>query len=401
LHEWNQSKDKVVPGNKEIKTLIRSQDVDEKISNDLMNAILKNDSSDFREEFIENRFKAWIMSNSAITGLLESIEEIKNVNRIDYDLVMQKVDIVKTIMQDKTTVNLGDNHIGLDFDDADAHNQETFLNKIPSGYEALDTMLSGGFDRKTFNVLYGGPGSGKSAWMNNFAVNFADQGFNVLYVTLELSEKKALKRMACMRLGINVREYDELSKDREYIKSRIKEHNAKSNGGMFDKEFGKIWVKEFPSGSATYTDIENVVKQVKEQTGKNVDVLMVDYIQIMATSKGVDNNMLYLKGAHLAVGIRAIGQRHNLMTMTVSQIDKNKYGANDMGLNDGSESKAIADTADTVFGIILTPPMKIEGTYHLKSLKLRDSSCEYDRIKFSFNKQTLKIDNPLFINSEF
>ena len=36
------------------------------------------------------------------------------------------------------------------------------------------------------------------------------------------------------------------------------------------------------------------------------DSLIIDYIQIMGTEKGVDRNMLYLKGEHLSVGLRAI-----------------------------------------------------------------------------------------------
>ncbi len=400
-NEWMASTDKTAPGIKEIKTLVRTMDSDEKISNDLMTAILKNDSSDFRDEFIINRFKAWILSNSTIAGLVDSIEQIKNVDRINFDQVMAKVDAIKSIMNDKTSIDLGDNHIGLDFDDPDAHNQETFLNKLSTGYQTLDTMFGGGFDRKTFNVLLGSPGSGKSIWLQNFCVNMADAGYNVLYVTLELSEKKALKRMGAMRLDIPINTYDDVSKDREFMKERIEDANRKCTAGLFDKSPGKIWLREFPAGTATVGDIENVVKLVHERTGKSVDFLAIDYIQIMKPEKHLQiDNMLYLKGKHLAEGIRAIGQRYNCVTITATQIAKEKYGANDIALNDIPESKAIADTADTVMAIILTPPMKIEGKYHLKSLKLRDSSCDYDRIMFDLNKTTLRVHNDKFLESQ-
>lgn len=399
-NEWMASADKLTPGIKEIKTLVRSMDPDEKISNDLMSAILKNDSADFREEFILNRFKAWILSNSTIAGLVDSIEQIKNVDRINFDQVMSKVDAIKNIMMEKTSIDLGDNHIGLDFDDPDAHNQETFLNKITTGFSTLDNMFGGGFDRKTFNVLLGSPGCGKSIWLQNFCVNVADAGYNVLYVTLELSEKKALKRMGAMRLGIPINEYDTIAKDREFMKSRIEEANRKCTAGVFDREPGKIWLREFPAGTATIGDIENVVKLVHEKTGRSVDFLAVDYIQIMKPEKHLQiDNMLYLKGKHLAEGIRAIAQKYNLVSVTATQIAKEKYGANDIALNDIPESKAIADTADTVMAIILTPPMKIEGRYHLKKLKLRDSDCEYERIAFDLNKTTLKVYNDNFFDS--
>lgn len=394
-NEWFSSTDKIVPGNKEIKTMVRSIDAEEKIPNDLLTTILKSDPKDYRDEFIAGRFKGWLLSNSTIAGLVNSIEEIKNVNRIDYDEVNEKVEKVKSIMSQCTTVDLGNNNIGIDFDDPDAHNQENDVYKISTGYGCLNTMLGGdGFDRKTINILMGQPAQGKSIWAQNFAVNIANEGYNVLYVTLELAEKKVLKRVGSMRLGININEYTELAKDREFIKSKIDEVNSKLSGGVFEKTPGKIWIKEFPSGSATINDVENVVKLIHEQTGKNIDFLVVDYIQIMKAERSLQiDNMLYLKGKHLAEGLRSIAQRYNLACLTMTQIAKEKYNANDINLNDMPESKAIADTADTVFAIIRPPAMKIEGKYHLKQLKLRDSDCEYERVGFNFNKKTLKIEN--------
>jgi len=399
-NEFLFSQDKQCPSIKEIKTMVRSLDPDEKISTDLLNAILKNDFTDYRDEFIETRFKAWVLSNSTIAGLVESIEKIKNIDRVDYTAVNEAVDLIKNVINEKTTIDLGDSSIGIDFDDPDAHNQETFANKLPTGWEAFDTMLGGGIDRKTLTVYMGMVGGGKSITLQNFCVNFADAGFNVLYVTLELSEKKALKRMGSMRLNIDINQYDVLSKDREFMKEKIDEANGKCTAGLFERQPGKIWIKEFPSGSATCTDIENVVKLIYETTGKRVDALIVDYIQIMKVDPHYKvENMLYLKGKYLAEGLRAIGQRHNLAVMTATQISKEKYNANDLELNDLPESKAIADTADSVIGIIRTPQMKIEGRYHWKRLKLRDSESEYDRIGFDFNKKTLKIYNGEFIEN--
>ena len=63
--------------------------------------------------------------------------------------------------------------------------------------------------------------NGKSLWMQNFAVKSADMGHNVLYVTLEMSERKVMKRVGAMRLKLPVNDYDRLSKDTEMIKKKI------------------------------------------------------------------------------------------------------------------------------------------------------------------------------------
>jgi hypothetical protein len=113
---------------------------------------------------------------------------------------------------------------------------------------------------------------------------------------------------------------------------------------------------------------------------------------------GIDN-MLYLKGKHFAEGLRAIAKKYDLAALTMTQIDKSKYGANDIMLNDMPESKAIADTADVVMAIIRTASMKLEGKYHLKPLKFRDGNTEYERIGFDLDKSTLKIHNDHFIEN--
>lgn len=397
-NEYLSSIDKIVPSKKEIYNLVKLYDNTDKIPQDFIKALLKIDFSEFRDEFIEPRFKAWVLSNSTINGLIDSIEDIKGLNKTDFDKVQLAINNVKDKMNNATNIQLDKGSIGLDFDDPDAHDQESEINKITTGYQCLDNITGGGWDRKTLNILMGFPAAGKSIWMQNFAVNAVNNGYNVAYITLELSDKKCLKRIGSMRLDIPIDQYTELAKDKEYITQRIKDVNKLNSNGVFEQHTGKLYIKEFPSGSATLSDIERYLKQVKEETKNEIDLLIIDYIQIMNTEKGVDRNMLYLKGEHLAVGLRAISQKFNLALLTATQVSKDKYNANDVSLNDMPESKAIADTADMVWAIILTPPMKIEGKYHLKHVKLRDCATDYERIGFSFNKQTLRIHSDHYID---
>lgn len=398
-NEYLSSTDKIVPSNKEILNLVKLYDKTDQITTDFIKALLKFDKNEYRDEFIIPRFKAWVLSNSAISGLVDSYEKINNLNKTDLDQVEAIVSDIKGILDDSFNVQIDKGSIGLDFDDPESHNQELEMNKITSGFPCFDGITEGGLDRKTFNVLMGGPGSGKSLWLQNFAVNAVDAGYNVAYLTLELSDKKCMKRIGSMRLNIPIKEYTERAKDVEYMKQKIADMNRMKGGGVFDYKPGKLFIKEYPSGSATISDVERYIKQVKEEAGIDIDLLVIDYIQIMGTEKGVDRNMLYLKGEHLAVGLRAIAQKYNLACLTATQIAKEKYGANDIQLNDMPESKAIADTADMVWGIILTPLMKIEGKYHLKHVKLRDCSTDYERIGFEFNKNTLKIHSDYYIES--
>lgn len=398
-NEYLGSTDKIVPGNKEIYNLVKLYDKTDKIQLDFIKALLKIDWEDYREEFVLPRFKAWVLSNSITNGLVDCIEDVKGLDKCDYNKVQEAVSKIRTKIDDAVNIQLDKGSIGLDFDDPEAHDQDLAANKITTGYKTLDAITEGGWDRKTLNVWSGSPGSGKSLTLQNFGVNAVNAGYNVAYITLELSDKKCLKRIGAMRLNIPIAQYTELAKDKEYISQRIQEINRQNSDGVFESKTGKLFIKEYPSGSATISDLEKYLKQVKEEAGIDIDLLIVDYIQIMGCEKGVDRNMLYLKGEHLAVGLRAIGQRHNLAVLTATQISKLKYNANDIGLEDIPESKAIADTADSAWAIILTPLLRLESKYHWKWLKLRDCATDYERVGVSLNKATLKITNDYYIDS--
>ena len=391
-NEYLASEDKEVPGNKEIVALTKQYDKTDNIDIPVIKALLKIDWKDYREEFVKPRFEAWVKYNSLTNGLLNSYENLNGIDKTDLTKIDEALGNIRFNIDEALNVSLEKGTLGLDFDDPDSHDQELELNKITSGYQCFDEITDGGFDRKTLTVYMGAPGSGKSMALQNLGVNAANAGYNVAYITLELSDKKAMKRIGSMRLEIPINEYAEKAKDKEYIKEKIKHINKKNNeSAIFSSEPGKLFIKEFPSGSATVSDIENYVKQVKEEAGIEIDMLLVDYLQIMGTEKGIDRNMLYLKGEHLSVGLRAIGQKYNLACVTATQISKEKYGANNIDLNDIPESKAIADTADMVWAIIQTAPMKAEGTYHWKHNKLRDSDTHYERIGLKLDKKFLRL----------
>lgn len=399
-NEYMSSIDKVIPSNKEIIALVKMYDKKNEIEIDFIKGLLKFDLTQYRSEFVTPRIFSWIKSNALLNGLLNSFESIKSVDKINADEVDTIISNIRTEIDKGLNVKLEKQNIGLDFDDVDAHDQDTEHNKITTGFERLDHILNGGWDRKTLNILMGAPGSGKSIWGQNLCVNAVNAGYNVAYITLELSDKKALKRIGSMRLQIPINQYDELSKDKEYIKQKIEEVNSTNKDAIFESvKPGKLFIKEYPSGSATISDIDSYCQLIKDETGIDIDFLCVDYIQIMGTEKGVDRNMLYLKGEHLAVGLRALAQKRDLTCLTMTQLDKSKYGANDVNLNDMPESKAMADTADTVWAIIQTVPMKAEGIYHLKHVKLRDNATDYERLGFKFNKSYLRLYDDWFIES--
>ena len=245
--------------------------------------------------------------------------------------------------------------------------------------------------------------SHNSMWLQNLTAKLADEGKNIVFVTLEMAKHKVMKRLGAMRFRVDVDDYDTISKDTIFIKNKINELKSVSvSNKLFDGgKAGKIFVKKYPTSDCTVTDLENFIKKFEETKKLKIDVMVIDYINLMSIEKGYDlNNMLYLKGKHLAEGIRRLGDKYDICMLTATQTDKSVWGASDINLDDIPESKAIAEAADCVWAIIRNPQMKKENTYKLKILKLRDGEHHEEQIKFDFNPKFLCMENDVLIGSK-
>ena len=139
--------------------------------------------------------------------------------------------------------------------------------KVKSGYECIDHILGGGWDISTLNMIMGETNSGKSLWMQNFAIHTANMGYNVLFITLEMSVKKCLKRMGAMRLKIPIDKYDDLSNNVEYIRERINNLHNQSDDMLSEKNLGKIITKFYAAGTATIQDFDRLIQKLWEKKG--------------------------------------------------------------------------------------------------------------------------------------
>ena len=258
-----------------------------------------------------------------------------------------------------------------------------------------DLQLSEGSNKQyyTNDIL-----SHNSLWMQNFAVKSADMGYNVLYITMEMSERKVMKRLGAMRLKIPINDYDKQSKDTEFIKKRIANMGSLKEGGdLFSKSVGKIFTKFWAAGTATIIDFDNYIQKLQQRRNLKIDLIIVDYITLIASPKGA-NDSLYTKGKHLAEGLRALGAKYKAPVITGVQVAKDAWNSSDITLESVPESKAIAETADTFFCIIRTEEMKRLNMYRFKLLKQRDGDFNKSQIKLALNPTFLTLENDQFID---
>lgn len=392
----------IIPNDHKVLELVRMFDTNKQISKEflkgLLNVNLANMIQGNDDDYLQKAVQSWCTTSSMKQKMYEAADFIRELNPVDYNDTELVASKLRELINSATLMDYGDDDLGLDFDDPEAHIQDTAKNKLPTGWHNIDELLQGGWDRKTLNIVIGPSNSGKSLWLTNIAVNVANHGKNVIYISLEMSDKKVLKRMGASRLKIPIDEYDVKSKDTKYMQSKIKQLKTSSamftnDSDMFNNPMGKIFVKEYPAGTASIGDVDNYIKKFEENKGIKVDMVVVDYLTIMSPENKGQNSSLFQNGKDLSIGLRAIAQKYNLCMVSAMQVGKDNFGASDIFLSDISESKAIIENSDTMFGIIRTDPMRAENKYILKLLKLRDGGFKWEKTHFELNSKYLTIEN--------
>jgi replicative DNA helicase len=395
------SSESKVPMPRQILDMVTLEDKEGLITKEILKSILQVNLEEYSErDFILPKFNTWILSNRLKTCAVDVIDETRNLDSIsDFETAIDAANRIKSIVDEMSSTNfVQDDDLGSDFDEPESHVQDTSKFKIKCGFETIDHMLGGGWDVATLNVLMGMSNSGKSLWMQNLAVKSANLGYNVLYVTLEMSERKVMKRLGAMRLKIPINDYDNLSKDTEMIRKRISNLSKQEGSGLFDKKVGKIITKFWAAGTAQVSDFDSYIQKIKEKKDIDINLIIIDYMALIAAPKSSGGDNLYTKGKFVSESLRALAFKWKCPLITAVQVAKDAWNASDLTLESVPESKAIVETCDTFFGIIRTPEMQRQNLYRLKLLKQRDGDFSKAHIRISLNPTYLTLEDDQFID---
>lgn len=398
------NREALTPSPRQILDMVNLNDKEGVITKDILKSILNVNLLDYdRTNFIEPKFNAWVLSNRLKSGVVDIVDESRNLDgSSELDEVSIIADKIKNMVEDMTSTKFvgDDDDLGSDFDDVENHIQDSSKYKVNCGISTLNHILGGGWDIGTLSILMAETNNGKSLWMQNLSVLSANLGYNVLYITLEMSERKVMKRLGAMRLKIPINEYDEISKDTDLIKKRINNLSKTNEGGidLFDKKVGKIYTKFWAAGTATVNDFDNYIQKMKEKKGISFDMVVVDYITLIAPPKGMGADSLYIKGKHLAEGLRALAAKYKCPFVTAIQVSKDAWGATDITLESIPESKAIAECGDAILAIIRDSLLKRQNQFRLKLLKQRDGDFSKANIMIDLNPTYLTLENDRFLD---
>jgi len=190
-----------------------------------------------------------------------------------------------------------------------------------------------------------------------FCVEAFKQKKNVLYYSFELKERIIGTRIDSCLFNLPLSHVPEYA---NVIKRGIED---------YEKEGAKIFIKEYPSGSATINTIRNHVKTLERDHKFKPDVIFVDYADIMKATTSFSENRHNLTSIY--VGLRGLAGELDVPIWTASQATRDAINSDKFDLKSISESLGKAQTADVVIGLARNDDQKRVKAASLLLLKNR------------------------------
>jgi RecA/RadA recombinase len=251
--------------------------------------------------------------------------------------------------------------------------------QVSTGWPQMDRLLYGGFSRGELNIFAGGSGSGKSLVMMNIALNWLQMGLSGVYISLELSEELTSLRTDAMLTQTSTKD---IRKDIDTTTLKVM---------LVGKKSGNYQVKGLPAQS-NINDIRAYLKEYQIQTGKKVDFVMIDYLDLlMPVSAKVSPNDLFVKDKYVSEELRNLAKELGVLMVTASQL--NRSAVEEVVFDHSHISGGISkiNTADNVFGIFTSRSMKERGKYQIQCMKSRSSTGVGQNIDLEYNIETMRI----------
>jgi archaellum biogenesis ATPase FlaH len=251
--------------------------------------------------------------------------------------------------------------------------------QVSTGWPTFDKKLFGGFNRGELNIFAGGSGAGKSLFLQNLAINFAQTGLNVLYVSLELSEQLVAMRLDSMMTGMPTRE---IFKSIDDVELKVK---------VAGKSSGAIQIKYMPSGK-TINDLRAYIKEYQVKKGFKPDVVLIDYLDLMMpVNVKVSPSDLFVKDKYVSEEIRNFAMDQKCVCVTASQLNRSAVEEIEFDHSHISGGLSKIQTADNVIGIFTSRAMRERGKYQIQFMKTRSSSAVGQKVDLDYNLDSLRI----------
>ena len=325
---------------------------------DLLNDLHKEKNEPSELQWLTEQTEKFCQDKAIYNAIMDAVQILDTKTNKD------KGEIPK-ILSDALGVSF-DRNIGHDYI-TDYESRYDFYHKkeerVPFDLDFFNKITKGGLPNKTLNIALAGTGVGKSLFMCHVAAGCISQGYDVLYITMEMAEEKIAERIDANLLNIRLDDLHIISKD-DYTKRFQSVQN---------KTHGRLIIKEYPTAAAGSMHFRSLLNELQLKTNFRPKIIFIDYLNICCSSRlkaGANvNSYTYVKA--IAEELRGLAVEFNVPIVSATQTTRSGYSNSDVDLTDTSESFGLPATADFMFALINTEELEQLNQIMVKQLKNR------------------------------
>lgn len=207
---------------------------------------------------------------------------------------------------------------------------------VPSGFADLDELL-GGFQKSDLIIFAGRPGMGKTSFMLSTAINAARLGKRIAIFSMEMGTEQIIQRIFAMETRINSQKLRLAKLDpKEYV-TFVKVAGQLNNYNMF--------IDDTPA--LTPSQMRTKARRLQHEHG--IDLIIVDYIQLMNGGQNYGNNRVQ-EVSYISRSMKELARELNVPIISAAQLSRAVEQRQDKRplLSDLRESGSIEQDADVV-----------------------------------------------------
>jgi replicative DNA helicase len=266
------------------------------------------------------------------------------------------------------------------YDKAEKATKQDFSKQVrwPNELNELN-RISGGMTKGDFIILAARPGRGKTALAIQTAVNCAIHGQRVAFVSVEMTKEKLLQRVIKPK-GVSDVQVNEGSLSHEQLEEM----------SLNVARYGEIFNDTLEVFDRNIGQIDQLVSKVKGSHARNpFDMLIVDYLQLLAGHRGAD---AYQRVTDVSMSLTQLTKSLNVPCICLAQLSRAVEQRSDKRpqLSDLRDSGQIEQDASQVF-FIAPHPEDIEDKSKAiitceknRNGRLGLVFCDYEGVNYKF-----------------
>lgn len=199
-----------------------------------------------------------------------------------------------------------------------------------------DAYLDGNWllDKGGLHILAARPGMGKTALMIWIAEALASQGNPVMIFSLEMSALQLTERLISKWLNV----------PSQFLPHEVKQNSDNVLRTVQGANFLPIYISD--QSAQTIERINLLARLAK--TNKNIQCILIDYIQLIRTTKATQNREQEV--SHISAHLKALAKDLNVPVIALSQLNRSVESRDNKrpALSDLRDSGSLEQDADTV-----------------------------------------------------